>query len=111
MRWFYQPFATKRDLQQTEDRILKQLQKMATTLADILADVQAETTLVGSISQLLTNIKTELDKILAGGLSPEQQAAADSIFAQVEANKKAIADAIAANTPAAAAVHNAKQAK
>jgi len=94
------------DIQANQARILAVLNqqqqqeiKMATTLADILTSVQDEKTVDDSIVTLVTNLKTQIDALLAGGLSPAQQAQVDAIFAQVAANKKEVADAVTANTP------------
>lgn len=72
--------------------------QMATTLDDVLADVTAEKGLEDSVITLLQGIKKQLDDLLAGGLSPEQQAKVDAIFTQVETNKAALSAAITANS-------------
>ena len=69
------------------------------TLDQVLADVQAESTLIGSISQLISGLQQQLNDILAGNLPPAVQAKVDAVFTQAEANKQALADAVAANTP------------
>lgn len=90
------------------DQILQLLQQVITkenilmaTLDQTLADVQAETTVVEGLATLTGSLKAQLDAVLAGQLTPAQQAQVDAIFAQVEANKQKLADAITANTPAA----------
>lgn len=92
---------TIRDVMERLNQIEHKLNIMGKTLDDILTDVTDEVTLINSISALLSGIKAQLDAALAGGLSAAQQAKVDAIFAQVESNKKLVADAIAANTPAA----------
>lgn len=77
------------------------LDTIMATIDEVLADVQQESTLDDSIITLLQNIKAQLDALLAGNLPPEVQAKVDEIFAQVEANKQKVADAITANTPPA----------
>lgn len=74
---------------------------MANTLDDVLKDVNDESTLDDSIITLLQGIKAQLDSVLAGGLTPAQQAKVDAIFSGLEANKAKVAAAITANTPAA----------
>lgn len=89
--------ATKADF----DRIIEILNIMANTLDDVLKDVTDESTLDDSIIALLTGIKAQLDSVLAGGLTPAQQAKVDAIFSGLEANKAKVSAAITANTPAA----------
>lgn len=94
-------YATKKDLLDMEARLSQKLNKMAATLDSILTEVTDESTVDDSIIALLTGIKAQLDAVLAGALTPAQQAKADAIFAQVEANIKKVSDAVTANTPAA----------
>ena len=79
---------------------------MAATLEQVLADVTAETTSIASISTLITGLQKQLADALAGTtLPPAVQAKVDSIFQATEANRVAIAAALAANitpTPAPA---------
>lgn len=89
-----------------QDRILHKLNElnqklttMATTLDELLADAQAESNQDDSIIALLQSIKKQLDDILAGNLTPDQQQKVDAIFAQLEANKAKVGDAITANSP------------
>ena len=77
----------------------RKVHRMARTLDDVLADVEAEKTQIDSLAQLTTGLKEQLDAVLAGTLTPEQQAKVDAIFDQVETNKAAIVNAINANTP------------
>ena len=65
-------------------------------LDDILTDVEDEATVISSVVTLLTNLS---DALKAAGTDPVKLAA---VKAQIDANKKAIADAVVANTPAAA---------
>jgi hypothetical protein len=62
---------------------------------DLLADVQDETTVVGSVEALLTNL-TNLLK--TAGATPAQIAAVQAV---VDANKGRLSAAVVANTPAA----------
>lgn len=77
--------------------------EMANTLDDVLADVKAEATVEGSLIDLVTGLKAQLDAVLAGNLTPAQQDKVDAIFAAVETNKSTVAAAVTANTPAAPA--------
>ncbi len=87
--------------QQAEQGALQALNtqgdKLMATAAEILADVQDESTVDDSIITLLTNIKAMLD---AAGTDP---AALDQVKALIDANKAKIAAAVVANTPAATA--------
>ena len=76
--------------------ILANTEKIMATLDDVLADVTAETTAIGSITTLIQGLQAQ---IAAAGLSPADQAKVDAIFADAEANKAALATALAANVP------------
>ncbi len=69
------------------------------TLDDVVAAVAAESTVVDSAVTLLTSLKAALDAAIASGDPTKIQAVSDSIGAQT----KTLADAVAANTPAAPA--------
>lgn len=71
------------------------------TLDEVLAAVKEEGTQQGSLITLTSGIKAQLDAVLAGQLPPAAQAKVDAIFAQVDADKAKVVDAINANTPAA----------
>lgn len=72
-----------------------------TTLDDILAETNAETTADASIVALLDGLQTQLTQALSGQtLTPAAQAKVDKIFATMKANDAAISAAILANTPA-----------
>lgn len=73
------------------------------SLDDVLADVADESTQIDGLSTLTSGIKAQLDAVLAGSLTPAQQAKVNAIFDAVEANKHKVVDAINANTPAAGA--------
>lgn len=76
------------------------IQKILMTLDQVLQSVTDESTLDDSIIALLQGIKAQLDAVLAGGLSPENQAKVDAIFAAAEANKAKVSAAVTANTAA-----------
>lgn len=71
------------------------------TLDETLSAVQNETTVDQSLITLTGAIKAQLDQILAGGLTADQQAKVDAIFSGIQANIQAVSDAVTANTPAA----------
>jgi hypothetical protein len=73
------------------------------TLDQVLADVTDESTQIDSLSTLTAGIKAQLDAILAGSLTPDQQAKVDAVFAGIEANKAKVVAAINANSPPAPA--------
>lgn len=75
--------------------ILQEIQRMAKTIDDVLADTTAQTTVVKSVVSLLTDIAKQLKDAIASGNPAKIQAAADAL----EANTQALADAVAANTP------------
>lgn len=70
------------------------------TLQDVLAAVQAETTLVAGVQTLVQNLESQLQQALSGQLTPEQQAQVDQIFAGVKANAEQLTTALQANVPA-----------
>ena len=71
--------------------------EMAKTLAETLAVVTATRGQVASLIVLTGSIKTRLDEIIAGGLTPAQQAAVDAIFTEIEATGTAAVAALNAN--------------
>ncbi len=76
---------------------LKREDTMAKTLDDVLADVQAETTVTQSAITLLQGLKAQLDAAIAAGDLGKVQQIADGI----EANTAALSAAVSANTSAA----------
>jgi NTP pyrophosphatase (non-canonical NTP hydrolase) len=85
-------------------RMLEQLKNgqedIMATLDEILADVQAETSLIDGVSTLISGLKQQLADALAGVLTPAQQAEVDAIFAAAETNKQKLSDALVSGTPA-----------
>ena len=67
------------------------------TLADITAAVAAEKTVEDSVVALLQTLSADLKAALASNDPAAMQAVVD----QIDANAKALADAVSANTPAA----------
>lgn len=76
--------------------IVKNQTNIMLTLQDILAKVQAEETVEASIIALLTTVKSELDAAIASGDPTQLQALSDKL----DADTKAMSDAVVANTPA-----------
>jgi hypothetical protein len=83
-----------REKQQQLDNIMK-------SIKDVLDAVTAQKTVIDGLVTLTAGLKKEVDGIVAGSLTPEQQADLDSAFAGLTANSQEAADAIVANTPAA----------
>lgn len=83
------PLATKQDLVQMENRIMA-------LIDDTLADVQAQTTVVGSVATLLAGLSAQL---AAAGTDPTKLAALKS---QLDNNTAALSAAVVANTPSPA---------
>jgi altronate dehydratase len=88
-------------INQKQDRILHQLNKIMATLDDLLSDVTAESTLIGSVSALITSLQQQVSDALSGTtLPPAVQSKVDAVFNQAEANKAALTAALTAGTPA-----------
>ena len=81
-----------KDLDRKADRIMAKL-------SELLNEVEQNTTLATSVTALLAQIKTQLDAITAGGLTPEAQKQVDDMFAKLNASNTKIGEAIIANTP------------
>ena len=84
--------------------IVRQLQlqgvKQMATLQQILDEVTAQTTQLGSINTLIQGIQTQLAAALSGTtIPPAVQTQIDAIFAQAKQNDTLIANALAANVP------------
>jgi hypothetical protein len=86
------------------NRIEKREKRQTMKIDDVITDLQDQSTVEDGLVTLTTNLKTSLDAALKNqGIPPDVQAKIDAAFAQIEANKKKIADAIVANTPVAPA--------
>lgn len=79
--------STKHDLAQMENRIMA-------ALDDLQAEVEENSTVIGSAVALLKGLKEKLD---AAGTDPVKLKALSD---QLDAQNKALAEAVAANTPA-----------
>lgn len=74
------------------------------TLDDIIANAEAEKTEVDSLITLTAGLKTQLEAALNGEpISPAGHARFNKIFADIQAQRDAIAAAVIANTPSAPA--------
>lgn len=82
-------------------KILTKENIIMATLDDVISDINDETTLIESVSTLITGLEDQINALLAGALTPEQQAKVDLIFAGAEANKAKLAAALVANVPPA----------
>lgn len=72
------------------------------TLDQVLQDIADEKTAIASVSELIAGLRKQVEDALAGvTLPPAVQAKIDQVFEGAEANKKALADALAANVPPA----------
>lgn len=75
----------------------KRIDKIMTTLDDVLNSVKDESGVDDSVIALLTGIRQQLLDVLAGGLTISQQEKVEAIFNAVKANKDKVAAAIVAN--------------
>lgn len=82
------------------DKLVKNTETIMASIDDIASDVAAETTAIGGVSTLIQGLR---DQIAAQGIPADVQAKIDSVFAQVESNKAALAAALTANVPPAPA--------
>src|ERR1700692_4687401 len=83
-------------------QILAELKMADVTIAALTADVASETTLEGSILQLLTNVQAALTAALANvTIPPAVQAQLDAIDTTIQANISTLTTAVTANTPPA----------
>ena len=70
------------------------------TLQDIIDDLKVEATAIAGVSTLIDGLRTQVADLLSGvTLPPGVQQQIDDVFAQAEANKVAITDAMAENVP------------
>lgn len=79
---------------------LAKVDRIMATIDEVLAGVTELDTLEDSLIALTANIKALLDAALADATVPaDVQAKIDAVFAQVEANKVQVSEAVVANTP------------
>ena len=74
---------------------------MAVDLTALTAEVANNTTVDGSIIQLLANVEAQLAAIAAGTGDATTQTALNALVATLQQNDAAIAASVTANTPAA----------
>src|ERR1019366_3442380 len=74
----------------------KETALMSTLDEDIVA-VAAQTTAIGSLTTFIAGLETKIADL--PGMTAAQQSQIDAIFAGVNANNKAIADAMVVNVP------------
>jgi hypothetical protein len=79
----------------------KGLDKMAVDITALTAEVANNTTVDGSIEQLLTNLAAQLAALAAGTGDAATQTALNSLVTTLQQNDAAIAASVTANTPAA----------
>ncbi len=85
-------------LMSKEDQVISTQGEIMATIVDVQSSVAAETDVVNGAVVLLGSLSQMLKDALAAGGTPAMiQAVVDAI----DANKTALADAVAANTPAA----------
>jgi len=78
-------------------QILQREGKIMASIQDVNAAVSAQTTVEQSVVILLQNLAQQIKDAQASG----DPAALDQVVANINANTKALSDAVAANTPAA----------
>lgn len=83
------------------DELIKQEAKMAVDLTALTAEVANNTTVSGSIVQLLTNVEAQLTAIAAGSTDAATQTALNALVTTLQTNDASIAAAVTANTPVA----------
>lgn len=87
-------------LSQLQVQVQTQGEKIMATLADLQAGVNQESTAIGSLGTLITNLQTQLNAVLSGAnLPPAAQAQVDAIFATMQSNLAALTSDLAANVP------------
>jgi hypothetical protein len=89
------------DLHEVERRLTTLLNKnqemLMSTIAELEADVVAQTTVEASVVALLQSLTATLKDAISTG----DQTAINNAVAGIEANTQALADAVVANTPSA----------
>lgn len=91
-------------------RILKREHEMAIDLTALTAEVANNTTVDGSIVQLVQNLATQLAAISSGSGDAATQTALNALVATLQQNDAGIAAAVTANTPTTPAAPAAKPA-
>jgi len=88
------------DIHRHEGQILRNQEKIMSTLDEVLADVTEEGTKLDSLSTFIAGLKQQIADALSGAtLPPAVQAKVDAVFAGVESNKAKVQAALDANVP------------
>lgn len=79
--------------------ILRRMEKIMTTMDDVLQQVYDQRGQIESLAALTAGLKSRLEAAIAsaGAINPAQQAQIDKVFAELDANRAAITKAINAN--------------
>lgn len=97
-RSFHELKALLMDVKDGQGRILHRMEKMMSTLDEVLADVTEEGTKLDSLAAFIAGLKQQIADALAGTtLPPAVQAKVDAVFAGVESNKGKVQAALDAN--------------
>jgi len=90
-----------------DDRATKQdlaaiRQQLMATLEEVLAKVEANTTILGSLNTLLDGLRVQVQEILSGAaVPPATQEKIDALFARVSAQGDELTEVLLENTPQA----------
>lgn len=81
--------------------LTQKVSRLMITIDQVAADVTAQKTTIAGLATLVAGLRKQIADALSGAtLPPAVQAKVDAVFTDLEANNKALADALAANTPA-----------
>lgn len=86
-----------RHLDRQFGRLNRRMEMIMATLDDVLQRVSEQRGQIDSLAALTTGIKAKLDEVIAGALSPAQQAKVDALFVELGNNTAAISKAVRAN--------------
>lgn len=78
-------------------RLNRKMEKIMTTLDEVLERVYEQRGQINSLAMLTRGIRHKLEEALAGALSPAQQAKVDAVFTELDKNTAAISKAVRAN--------------
>lgn len=83
------------------NQMRKLQEKSMATLDQVLSDVTDESTVIDGVMTLVSGLRQQVADLLAKtGMSADDQAKVDAIFAAAEANKAKLGNALVSNTPA-----------
>ena len=83
-------------LHNTDDKLVKKVNKLMATINDLKAAVERNTSVDDSVLTMLTGLVQQLKDAQANN----DPAAIDQLIAQLDANTQKMTDAVTANTPA-----------